>query len=327
MPTVPEADKLSLLGANQILKDGYPPSEKLAELPFGAYLKKLPAIDLRYQEHGPKVLEAMNMLLSNQPQQIMLGSHTKKQAMRFESTIVTIKNKIFADWDETAEALFRLAALYHDIGKFIIKERHPTVGWYIMEFLDPDQRTHLAELLQGAGKWARQYLQTLLIMIRDHDRFGTLSTGEASYPILLQSADSAGYDPKEQLRVVSALMMCNLPDMAGIFPLDGVTVGMVVDDWEWFRSALDKHIRTGKNLDRLVIETASEERFVIRRIHRLLTEASRKWPERRSELDDKELIRHALNTVFPTAGTKVSFAGSSPVSASWIMVSVSSRRW
>ena len=166
--------------------------------------------------------------------------------------------------------MFRLAALYHDIGKFIIKERHPTIGWYILEYLDPTQRARLAKFMEGAGGWGKQYLQTMLIMIRDHDRFGTLSTGEASYPILLQSADSAGYDPNEQMRVISALMMCNLPDMAGIFPLDGATVNKVVDDWEWFRAALDDHIGTGKSLDRFVLDKASEERFVIRRIRRLL---------------------------------------------------------
>jgi hypothetical protein len=123
-------------------------------------------------------------------------------------------------------------------------------------------------------------------MIRDHDEFGVLSTGEASYPILLRPANSLGDDPFDQKRIISAIMWLNLADIAGTPGIELIPYDLhkVLNDLEWFLNALD-HCSDGKEqLDRYVIKEASKERLVVRRISRLLLEASRDVPSRLAEL-------------------------------------------
>jgi hypothetical protein len=308
-----EPNGLNLQQLNALLSKGYPSSPVPDDFPFAKYLEKLSVKYVEYPQHGVRVLDAMNCLLGGQSEAIIADPPAGYEAL--SGAIATIKHKLFrGEWDRNTEALLRIAALYHDIGKCIIKERHPTVGWYILEHIEPDERAKLVRLLQGAGNRAKRYLQTLMILVRDHDRFGTLCTGEASYPILLQTADSAGYDPKERQQVLSCLMLCNLADIAGLpqLPdgmsvLDRSTVDTVLTDWDWFRTTVGLCSTKGKDLEKEVIEAASKEKLVIERIHRLLREASRRWPERHAELDDEDLIRNALNTVFPTAGMKAEF--------------------
>jgi hypothetical protein len=302
---------ITLQEANELLQERYPSLDELEKrFPFGKILKRLWDNDERYSDHGPAVLEAMNSLLSSEPGEILYHRANWKQKKRLEDIRHTIRSKIFSDWDENVEALFRIAALYHDIGKYIIKERHPSVGWHTLQYLDPDQKTALRQLLMNR----EDYLQLLLIMIRDHDHFGVLSTGEASYPILVRAANSLGEDPDDQMRVISALMLCNLADMAGIFDangdtiIDGYTIDLLIDDWE----LLDEELRAcpgqGDRLDDYLIHQASDTERVIERIRRLLVESSRGWKKRREELNDLDLIRRELSTVFGTERTVQDFA-------------------
>jgi hypothetical protein len=197
-------------------------------------------------------------------------------------------------WDRDGfHGLLRLGALYHDIGKYIIKERHPTIGWYVAEYIDPKEKAHLRQVLAERD----EYFQLLLTIIRDHDQFGVLSTGEASYPILLRAARPVLSTLQPQ-HVLSALMMCNLADMVGTFRVDGQAVDRLVHDWEWMLRALKECELSGANLDELVFKQASEVTSVSERIWRLLVEASRRFPERKKELGNKDLVTNALRMVF-----------------------------
>ena len=66
-----------------------------------------------------------------------------------------------------------------------------------------------------------------------------LSTGEASFPILLGAANS-GHGPDAQKRIISALMLCNLADMVAVarLNLDGEATDRPLYDWQWFLGAL-----------------------------------------------------------------------------------------
>jgi hypothetical protein len=61
-------------------------------------------------------------------------------------------------------------------------------------------------------------------------------------------------------------------------------VNKVLDDWHWFLQALDESSHNNESLDSYVIRKASKERYVVRRISRLLMESSRNIEKRLDEL-------------------------------------------
>lgn len=198
----------------------------------------------------------------------------------------------FGEDAERIDAFFRVAAFYHDIGKYINKERHPTIGWYIVQNLGLEQRRALEHILDGKenshnGKLS--LFRLLMIMLRDHDLFGVLSTGEASHPILLNAITNSD-DTKEQIKIISALMLLNLADISATVPhLNWTIIDKLVEDYVWFKENLEIYEKTkeseGKknnkmapmtnvhieSFDDFVIRVSSQEDRVCKRIHRLVT--------------------------------------------------------
>ncbi len=274
---------ITLQEANDILKGGFPSSDQMKRFPFRDQLMHLYYREdeegKAYHAHGKAVVDSMNVLLGNTPGDLISGlDNIARQRLNEVKLLI---GKLFSNFDENAQALFRIAALYHDIGKYVIKERHPTVGWYTLEYLNIRDREALRSLLGNR----EDYLQLLLIMVRDHDVFGDLSTGEASYPVLLRAANSLGNDLYSQSQIISAMMWLNLSDVAGTpgIELNSEDLNKLIYDWHWFLKALEDCCRENEQLDNYVIRRASEEKMVIRRISRLLLESSRDVPRRRAE--------------------------------------------
>ncbi|HSB00861.1 MAG TPA: hypothetical protein VLE49_09435 [Anaerolineales bacterium] len=308
--------RISPAEANDILSKRYPTLEELKRFPFGKLLFRLyksrDKENKNFKEHAEQVLDSMNKLLSDDPNTLFQESIAESDKSLFTEAKGEI-GKIFNNFDESTCALFRLGALYHDIGKYIIKERHPTIGWYTMEYIDPREKDKLRSLL-GSNE---DSLQLLLIMIRDHDQFGVLSTGEASYPILLRAANSVGNDPDDKKKILSALMWLNLADMAGTpgLVLNPDDLRKVFEDWKWLCHAIDKCHQDGVRLDDHVIKEASLEDQVVERITRLLLEACRGIPLRDKELRQTSSreqvlakVRNAIHTVYPTDIPRSEFA-------------------
>ena len=315
--------------ADRILKAGFPSPDDLKRFPFGEQLSNLYSREDEdgrdFRVHAPKVLDSMNILLSNEPERLIKGmSRIDKE--RFSETKLQT-GKLFSSFDDNAQAFFRMAALYHDIGKYVIKERHPTIGWYTLEYLKPEDKKALRSLLGER----EDYLQLLLIMVRDHDEFGVLSTGEASYPILLRPAHSLGHSIYDQKRIISAIMWLNLADMADTpgIELNAYDLQKVLNDLDWFLKALDYCSDGRERLDHYVIKEASRERHVVRRISRLLLESCRHVPARLAELRQPtpleyvgsdmrstgmeewlvhRLVRQQLETVYSTQIPRRNFA-------------------
>jgi len=310
--------KISTKRANDILIERHPEPEELEQFPFGGLLHQLYTSKENegYPAHGKKVLAAMNTLLGNDPDKLLPDRGGDAEEHLLDDVQREIQRH-FGKFDADTRALFRVAALYHDIGKYIIKERHPTVGWYTMEYLNPGEKDDLRALLGGR----EDYRQLLMIMIRDHDEFGVLSTGEASYPILLRAANSLGNNVDDQRQILSAVMWLNLADMAGTDGLE-LTIDDIkktISDWRWFLDALEppKPPEARKErLDEFVIKAASQEDLVEQRICRLLLEASREVPRRYDELRKpsnkglmvSHLVRELIRTVYPTDIPRQNFA-------------------
>ncbi len=297
--------------ANDILKAGFPAID-MERFPYGDLLKRLWDHDPDYQKHGQEVMQAMNCLLSDNPGTVLGSNGDPKTKHILEKTRIAV-SECFDPFDETTRFLFRLAALYHDIGKYIIKERHPTIGWYTMEYLKPDDKAKLLGLLDNR----QDYLELLLIMVRDHDEFGVLCTGEASYPILLNATTSLSNLDEDKRKIISSIMWLNLADIAGT-PGVKLTVGTVkniVNDWQWYLDALSLCKTKGQTLDEYVISESSSEDMVVERISRLLIEASRKFPDRYNELTVPsshgyyvhQLVRNQLRRVYTTHNLRQDF--------------------
>ena len=298
--------------ANVILEAGFPEKD-MERFPYGDLLKRLWDGDKGYQEHGKKVMDAMNCLLSDTPGNVLgtIGDPDTKTRVQLTKIAVT---KCFEPYNDTTRLLFRLAALYHDIGKYIIKERHPTIGWYTMEYLKPADKADLLGLLNNR----QDYLELLLIMVRDHDEFGVLCTGEASYPILLNATTSLSNLDADKKKIISAIMWLNLADIVGTLSshLTLDTVNNVIDDWEWYLKALELCKAKGQTLEEYVIKESGSEDMVVERISRLLIEASHNFRERYHELTQPnphgsyvhQLVRNQLRRVYTTHNLRQVFA-------------------
>ncbi len=297
---------LTFEGINDLLKNRYPKPEDLDNFPFSSYLAKLWE-NSEYKTHGPQVLKAMEHLLSNSPEKIVRAGVpiSQKQVENLNAACGDVLNKHFPGWKrENICAFFRICVIYHDIGKYIIKDRHPSLGWYIIQHLDPDEKSALMNIFPSEA-----YFRLLAIVIRDHDQFGVLNTGEASYPILLRATRSMGNTPQDQGRILSALMFFNLADMAGSFPVDGESIEKVINDWRWMMAAIEHCYETAIRLEDYIIEESSRVKYTQRRILRLLSESARTWEKRKKELDDPIFVQHELAAVFGSFTALREFSG------------------
>jgi len=260
--------------ANAILAQRYPTDKELARFPLGARLQSIPAVDPRYGSqpdstpgHIERVLDGVNILLSHHPEAIVAQWADDKpfeDTISFESAFKHIfrgdpasKTGQYCRFprDTVFDPFFRLLALYHDIGKSVITERHPTVGWHLVKdvyhqqvleqlypfILGRDYENWQRELTAASGNIdeidqsddERRLLKIFNSVVRYHDYFGILSTGEGSLPIMVDLVDLRGVDPKDAQELFSILMLFNLADVYGSVPqLLPQKVNTFCTDWE-----------------------------------------------------------------------------------------------
>jgi hypothetical protein len=193
---------------------------------------------------------------------------------------------------QAIKTFLRVAALYHDIGKAINTDRHPTIGWYLVSSMYPAERVKLQAML------TRTELRTLLTIIRDHDKFGVLSTGEASLPLLASITNLIQEDVKVQEQRLTALMLVSLADMSASFPLRSCVAETVLQDWSRFIKALENAWGDRGRLLPQVLKEAQQYENTVERIGRLVREASRDPVGQWAEINDSELISDVLKTTF-----------------------------
>ena len=202
--------------ADEILSQRYPNNDELEHFPLGQVLKTIPDVNESYREHIPRVIEGVNILLSKRPHYIVEQWKTPVSPIdedKFTRRLISI----FGSKDSTEPALlqverevfdpfFRLLAVYHDIGKYIIHERHPVVGWHLLKDVYRDEvENKLYPLLldipydQWRGREDLNSDQERLITIFEanikfHDLFGVMSTGEASLPVMVDLIPLTGME-------------------------------------------------------------------------------------------------------------------------------------
>lgn len=290
-----------------------PDSATLSALPYGEQLVALfyppqtPARpgDPKGASHLQAVMQNMDLLLSEQPTDILVdraSPHCSGELDTFEMSYHQIWHGVAKDAPTTAlfppadhraiQTFLRVAALYHDIGKFVNTDRHPTIGWYLVSSMYPDERAKLQLLL------TRTEFRTLLTIIRDHDKFGVLSSGEASLPLLASITNLMQEEVKIQEQRLTALMLVSLADMSASFPLTSCVAGTVMRDWSRFIKALENAWGDRGRLLPYVVQEARQYESTVERIRRLLLTVSRDDSGRWPTIDDKELISDILKTTF-----------------------------
>ncbi len=192
--------------------DTYPCPEVLKEkeVPFYNQLSDL-AFSEKYKvhnEHIKNVVIKANAMLKNKPSILITDSsydnNIKEQIDKLYYELQVWANHYQLD----SHNLIRAAAVYHDIGKWIVKERHPTEGYYLLQYLFPDESKKF-QLMVGTDAF-----HLLLSVIRDHDKFGIISTGEASLNVMIDLLNPAKAEVQFYNMAVVILMLTNLADIA-----------------------------------------------------------------------------------------------------------------
>jgi hypothetical protein len=285
----------------------------LTTLPYGEQLAALfypAATEIRNNDpkgapHLHAVMESIALLLSDQPTDILADRTSPlcpTELASFETSCQQIWYGVSQDMATTAlfplaehqatKTFLSVAALYHDIGKYVNTDRHPTIGWYLVSSMYPEERAKLKLLL------TRTELRTLLTIIRDHDKFGVLSSGEASLPLLASITHLMQEEVKVQEQRLTALMLVSLADMSASFPLSSCVAGTVIQDWSRFIKALENAWGDRGRLLPYVVQEARQYESTVERIRRLLMTVSRDDTGQWEAIDDKELISDILKTTF-----------------------------
>ena len=290
-----------------------PDAATMATLPYGEQLTALfypLATANRHSDpkgagHLHAVMEKIDLLLSDRPADILIDQaspHCTTELTFFEMSCRQLWQGIGQDAPTTAlfspveqpaiKTFLRVAALYHDVGKYVNIERHPTIGWYLVSSMFPEEQAKLKLLL------TRTELRTLLTIIRDHDKFGVLSSGEASLPLLASITNLMQEEVKIQEQRLTALMLVSLADMSASFPLSSCVAGTVIQDWSRFIKALENAWGDRGRLLPYVVQEARQYESTVERIRRLLMTVSRDDTGQWEAIDDKELISDILKTTF-----------------------------
>lgn len=203
--------------------------------------------------------------------------------------------------DPLTSLLLRLGSFLHDIGKALDQARHPILGWHILVDLcsvagpDKEDKKQLLEGLSTLGiSSPAAFFRRLAGLVRDHDKFGNLTTGEASYVILdsLIQFGASSFSTGLSLGQVELLWCLNVADIAGTKAAQARTgepgvelAGKLIrpDIADCLKQDLSKvqeafiYSETAKITDELRVRSESRE-ATVERIRRILVARADKWP-------------------------------------------------
>ena len=248
-------------------------------------------------EHVKGVVASINKLISSDlaPRKFLISSndiHIDNNAYRlmeqargycwFEPS-APFKNKdnIFPS------GVLRIAALYHDIGKLISGDHHVSRGVRYMRDISEYNRQDIEKLFDNVNDsrdfWA---------LLRHHDVFGCLCTGEASLPALSAifrwdyPQDETPPIEKTQLAYLSYLAWLNIADIDATLlkPLGGITT---IEAYRYFTDWLEvkDYLADGQGLSKGAnrekfrnwsLRVSSQPDRAIKRISRLIATCYRK---------------------------------------------------
>lgn len=340
----PSADLISRREADEILCDGYPTEEQLVRFPLGEVLTSISQVDPRYGPqrdekgtaqpgHIDKVFRGLKTILSNAPHLIVEAWDPLPFGVGtfFEQTLAAILGDVNKEGSQAVcrfgsqqerDSFFRILTLYHDIGKAIIVERHPLVGWHLIKDVYKDRvEKELYPFLLGRDyrRWQkdlssgktpdtlttpeeRRRLTIFNHVVRYHDYFGILGTGEGSLPVMVDLIGLRGGDPADAKELFSTLLVVTLADLYGSVPtIRPRLIETYCTDWGLLCTMIE---RVGGNRSRFfdaLREESQSPKATIQRLTRLMRAAAPlEWQSALLEEKVEDIFREAtLSRLYP----------------------------
>ncbi|MGD0547152.1 MAG: HD domain-containing protein [Terracidiphilus sp.] len=207
-------------------------------IPFGAFLDGVffsPIEDnLDFPIHGPNVLRLTRALVDGKldaPGLIKtrdeIGGVTDIYLRSYSAVMKALEASIethSADRREQVRELLTVAALFHDIGKYIRKAKHAQIGVNLLRNYDETLRKNLVDGLafttdDPSSNSKENRFSLISSIIQHHDKFGVVSTGEGGLPIFSDILYfSSNADALDGIRKnITSVMLVNLADMAAVY--------------------------------------------------------------------------------------------------------------
>lgn len=301
--------------ADEILRTRYPTEEELSRFPLGEVLVTIPEVNEKYGPqrnkkgevidpgHIARVIDGANIILGADPDYIVQQWKDHPNPIE-ENRFTQARIAIFKGSSPTEHPycqlkkedfgpFFRLLALYHDVGKFIIHERHPLIGWHLIkDVYQQEVEAYLYPLLLGIpynewdnrdlselSKYEKRLISIFEAVIRFHDLFGVLSTGEGSLPVMVDLVPLTGARPQDAKELFSLLMLLNLADLYGSVPeVLPEKVNFFCDDWKLLCDAIESAKGNRQRFFAKLLRKEQQTDRTIERIGRLMNEgAPREW--------------------------------------------------
>jgi len=197
-------------------------------IPFATQLAEL-AHNEKYKDHNNHIKDVVvkaNFMINNNPS-ALIPDLDEKNSIKEQIDKLFFELQVWANhYQLDSKRLIRTAAVYHDIGKWIVKERHPTEGYYLLQYLFPEEEKKF-QLMVGS-----EAFQLLLSVIRDHDKFGIISTGEASLNVMVDLLNPAKSEIQFYNMALVTLMLTNFADIAVSAPngFSGLQAKWIIED-------------------------------------------------------------------------------------------------
>lgn len=171
---------------------------------------------------------------------------------------------------QAAKGYIAVAALYHDIGKIIQRDRHPTIGYYHLQY-SPEQAALRSMFRTELDHWL------FLHIVRFHDVFGVVSTGEGSLSALVDLIPMREMSEAERLGILHLFLRINLADIAGTVPVREAKITHMMNDLRRAASAMPSGGRgtlptQGLVFREALIEADASVGRAVARIQRMLAE-------------------------------------------------------
>lgn len=191
--------------------------EKYDTLPHRTLLDKI-GTNTILKEHTEKVIDTMYILLNYQDKKVRdIARNLNHDYITYIEKIHNFKliKNIIDKLDEEQKNFLLYSALYHDIGKIVTIPRHGSIGADIIKNSGREERPKFFQL--GINKHDDIFFMADLI--RYHDYFGTLQTGEASYllfvEVLYPLTNNSLILERYSDKFLSYLLLINLADAFG----------------------------------------------------------------------------------------------------------------
>jgi len=284
----------TLENADKILNDRLPSVNELDQFPLNDYLRKLDlrgwtgsarAITLNYgaevESTDLKLLEKKlkgdNRLLEEESIREIYRQHIRKtmEGIRIltgkqtQDICLSVGNwgispfkdihDFWLELNDEENRFLRFVAFYHDIGKAIHRDRHPTLGNHLLESLSDEDTRQLIAILNEDRFFKMKHL------IAYHDLFGVLCTGEASRPVLI---DAAGLSVSS--KIIGYIATLNLADIYGTIPnITSLQFKDIAEDWQYVTNLID-NTEYRSDLEKTMIQDAQQPENTAERIRRLI---------------------------------------------------------